>query len=129
MFGRSLFVFLSFFFWPLCCLLEEFEDTEEVIRICKSKDRQNNGRKKKFKRTNNDLQNITHTTKDRETRTPQKTGIELRCSGRVSSSCSTNGTHRVTLVTNAMIIHEYGRTGKCLQQVEHICGHLLHRYL
>jgi hypothetical protein len=30
----------------------------------------------------------THKTKDRVTRTPLKTGGELRCSGRVSSSCS-----------------------------------------
>ena len=38
---------------------EEFEDTKEVIRICKSKkDRQHNGQKKKDKMTNSDLQNI-----------------------------------------------------------------------
>jgi len=38
---------------------EEFEDTKEVIRIRKSKkDGQHNGQKKKFKRTNNNLQNI-----------------------------------------------------------------------
>jgi hypothetical protein len=30
-------------------------------------------------------------TKDRVTRTPLKTGGELRCSGRVGSSCSTSG--------------------------------------
>jgi len=30
-----------------------------------------------------DLQNITHEIKDRVTRTPLKTGGELRCSGRV----------------------------------------------
>jgi hypothetical protein len=41
----------------------------------------------------------TYTTKDRVTRTPLKTGGELRGSGRVSSSCSTSGTHRVNLVT------------------------------
>ena len=34
----------------------------------------------------------TYKTKDRVTRTPQKTGGELRYSGRVSSSCSTSGT-------------------------------------
>ena len=45
----------------------------------------------------------THKTKDRVTRTPLKTGGELRCSGRVSSSCSTGGTHGVTLVTNPLI--------------------------
>ena len=35
---------------------EEFEDTKRVIRIHKLKDRQHNGQK--YKRTNNDLQNI-----------------------------------------------------------------------
>jgi hypothetical protein len=34
----------------------------------------------------------TYKTKDRVTRTPLKTWGELRCSGRVSSSCSTGGT-------------------------------------
>ena len=48
----------------------------------------------------------THKTKYRVTRTPLKTGGELRCSGRVSSSCSTNGTRRVYLVTNPVISHE-----------------------
>ena len=38
-------------------------------------------------------------TKDRVTRTPLKTGGELMCSGRVSSSCSTSGTRRVNLVS------------------------------
>ena len=52
---------------------EEFEDTKGVIRIRKSKkDRQHNGHKKKYKMTNNDLQNIAHKAKDRVTRTPQK---------------------------------------------------------
>ena len=38
---------------------EEFEDTTRVIRIRISKKiRQHNGQKKKYKRTNNDLQNI-----------------------------------------------------------------------
>ena len=50
----------------------------------------------KRKRTNNDLQNTTQKTKDRVTQTPLKTGGELRCSGRVSSSCSTSDTRRVT---------------------------------
>ena len=34
--------------------IEEFEDTKEIIRIRKSKDRQHNGQKK----NNSDLQNI-----------------------------------------------------------------------
>ena len=50
-----------------------------VIRIHKLNERQHNGQKK---RTNNDLQNTTQTTKDQATQTPLKTGAELRCSGR-----------------------------------------------
>ena len=39
---------------------EEFKDTKEVIRILISKkDRQHSGQKKNYRRTNNDLQNIT----------------------------------------------------------------------
>ena len=38
---------------------KEFEDTKRVIKIrISKKDRQHNGQKKKYKRTNNDLQNI-----------------------------------------------------------------------
>ena len=55
------------------------------------------------KRKNSDLQNTTDKTKERITRTLLKTGGELRCSGRVSSSCSTSGTRRVNLVTNPVI--------------------------
>jgi hypothetical protein len=51
----------------------------------------------------------TNKTKDRITRTPLKTGGELRCSGRVNSSCSTSGTFRVNLVTNPMISREWGK--------------------
>ena len=49
---------------------EEFEDTKGVIGIRKSKDRQQNGQKKKDKRTKH-----THQIKDRVTRTPLKTGV------------------------------------------------------
>jgi hypothetical protein len=48
----------------------------------------------------------TYKAKDRVTRTPLKTGGELRCSGRVSSSCST---HHVNLVINPVISHEWGK--------------------
>ena len=87
--------------WHLRTLLvEELEDTKGEIRINKlMQDKQHNGQKKKYKRTNNDLQNTTQKTKYRVTRTLLKTGGELRCSGRVSSSFPTNGTHRVNLVT------------------------------
>ena len=87
---------------------EVFEDTKVVIRICKlKKDRQHNGQKKKDKRTNNDLQNITN-----KTRTPLKTAGEPMCSGRVGSSCSTSGTRRVNLLTNPVISHECGKDGE-----------------
>ena len=48
----------------------------------------------------------TYKTKDRVTRIPLKTGGELRCSGRVSSSCTTSGTRRVNLVTNPVISYK-----------------------
>jgi hypothetical protein len=51
----------------------------------------------------------TYKTKDRETRSPLKSGGELRCYGRVRSSCSTSGTRRVNLVTNPMISREWGK--------------------
>jgi hypothetical protein len=44
-----------------------------------------------------DQQSTTQKTKDRVTRTPIKTGGELRCSGRVGSSCSTSYNRRATL--------------------------------
>jgi hypothetical protein len=56
----------------------------------------------------------TYKTKDRVTRTPLKTGCELRCSGRVGSSCFTSGTRRVNLVTNPVISREWGKDQKVL---------------
>ena len=55
----------------------------------------------KEKGPNNDLQNTT--------RTPLKMGREVMCCGRVSSSYSTRGTRRVTLVTIPVINHEWGK--------------------
>ena len=57
----------------------------------------------KRKRTNNDLQNATQ----KLTRTPQKTGGELRCSGRLRSSWSSSDTRRVTVNTD---IISYGNS-------------------
>jgi hypothetical protein len=51
----------------------------------------------------------TYKTKDKVTRTPLKTRDEHRCSGRVSSSCSTSDTSRVNLVTNPVKSHERGK--------------------
>ena len=50
---------------------EEIEDTKSAIRIRKSK----KNRVAKRKRTNNNLQNIHIKTKDRETRTTLKVGV------------------------------------------------------
>ena len=99
-----------------------------VIRIHNSmKNRQHNGKKNVQK----DKQWSTKhsTTKEQVTRTPLKTGDERKCTGRVSSPCSTNDTRCVNLVTNTLISHEWGKDGKCLRQVEHIRGHLWHRYI
>ena len=52
---------------------------------------------------------VCYKTKDRVTRTPLKTGGELRCSGKVSSSCSTSDTRRFNLVTKPVISNEWGK--------------------
>ena len=58
-----------------------------AIRICISKkNRQHNGQKKKVQKDKQRSTKHTYKTKDRVTRKP---GGELRCSGRVSNSCST----------------------------------------
>ena len=85
-------------------VLEEMEDTKGLIRIRISKNnRQHNGQKKKDKQRST---KHTHKTKDQATRTQLKTGGEIRCSGRVGSSCSTSGTRRVNLVTNPVTSRE-----------------------
>ena len=61
-------------------ILEDFEDTKGVIGIRKSKKyRQHNGQMKKDQQRST---KHTHKAKDRVTRTPLKTGGELRCSGK-----------------------------------------------
>jgi hypothetical protein len=72
--------------------LNRYQRDMSIIR--KSKDRQQNGQKKKDKQRST---KHTYKTKDRVTRTPLKTWGELRCSGRVSSSCSTSGTRLQTI--------------------------------
>ena len=66
----------------------------------------------------------TYKTKDRVTQTPLKTGGELRCSGRVSSSCCTSYTRRVNLVTNPVTRPGYAR-GHI--QMNLLSGYLLKR--
>jgi len=65
--------------------------------------------KEKVQRDKQRYTKHTYKTKDQVTRTPLKTGGELRRSGRVSSSWSTSDTRRVNLVTNPMISHERGK--------------------
>ena len=64
-------------------------------------------RKRTKGKTNNDLQNTTHKTKDRVTRSPLKPWDEQGSSGKGSSCRSTSGTRRVILVIgrHQMIIH------------------------
>ena len=85
---------------------EEIEDTKGVIRICISKNRKHNGQKKKVQKDKQRSTKHGYKTKDQVTRTSLKTGNELMCSGRVSSSCSTSDTYHVNLVTNPVISHE-----------------------
>ena len=54
---------------------EEFGDTKGVIRIRKSKDRQQNYKMKRDKRAKNYLQNIIQKTNDRATRTILQTRV------------------------------------------------------
>ena len=74
-------------------------------------------KRKKYKRTNNDLHKRTYKTKDLVTRTQQKTEGEPRCSGRVGSSCSTS-IRRVNLVTNPVMRHERGKERELLTTSE-----------
>ena len=82
---------------------EEFEDTKGVIRIRNSKDMQHNGQKKKDKRTKKrSTKHYIENYRSSKTNPTKNRGF----SGRVTSSCSTSGTHRVTLVTITVISHE-----------------------
>ena len=51
---------------------------------------QHNGQKKKVQKDKQRSSKSTHKIKDRVTRTPLITGGDLKCSGRVSSSCYTS---------------------------------------
>ena len=88
-----------YFYEFLPYIPEKLEDTKGVIssRYLK-KDTQYNGQRKKTEKQTNDLQNTTHKTKDRATRTPHKSRDGLKCSGRVSISCSTSNTRQLPLL-------------------------------
>jgi hypothetical protein len=78
------------------------------------KNRQHNDQNKIGQKDKQRSTKHTYNTKDQVTRTHLKTKSELRCSGRVSSSCSTSGTPRVNLVTNLIISHERGKDREVL---------------
>jgi hypothetical protein len=74
-----------------CYCQEEFEVTKGAIRNrISKKNRQHNGQKKKVQKNKQRSTKHTYKTKAQVTRTPLKPEGELRCSGRVSSSCSTD---------------------------------------
>jgi hypothetical protein len=72
------------------CYIDDVLSIRKVWRYQRSKSKDTQYKRK------NDLQNNTQKTKDRSTRTPLIIEDELRCSGRISSSCSTCGTRHVT---------------------------------
>ena len=66
---------------------KKFEDGKGVVTNRKSKNRQHNGQKIKIQKSK---QRFTkHSTKNKRSSNTNPTGCDLRCSGRVSSSCST----------------------------------------
>jgi hypothetical protein len=73
---------------PVTITYEEFEDTKGYRRRI-----DNTMTKKKVQKDKQRSTKHTYRTKDRITRKPLKTGSRLRCSGRVSSFCSTSDTH------------------------------------
>jgi len=83
---------------------EKFQTTKGVMRS--RVDRWGTTQMNMDKRTNNDQQNTTQKTKDCETRTPLKTGVNSGAPEMVSTSYSTSGTRCLTLLTNPKIGHE-----------------------
>jgi hypothetical protein len=105
-FNKQLFqVLLYLFFWPLCCLF--FFDRRIIIASLVSSNSSTNKyslythyvsneySKEKVQKNKQRYTKHAYKTKDRITRTPLKTGCELRCSGRVGSPCYTSGKHIV----------------------------------
>jgi hypothetical protein len=78
-------------------LEEEFEDTKRGNQNPYIEEEQTTQwPKEKVQKDKQRSTKHTYKTKDRVPRAPLKTGGELRCSGRVSSSCSTSDTHYTT---------------------------------
>ena len=91
----------------IICKANEFEDTKRGNQNPYIEEEQTTQwPKEKVQKDKQRSTKHTYKTKARVARTPLRTGCELRCAGRVSSSCSTGGTRRVNLVTNPVISRE-----------------------
>ena len=75
---------------------EEEEETTQLPKENEQRDKQRSTKQ-------------TYKTKDRVKLNPLKTASEIRCSGRISSSCSNSDTRCVNLVTNQVISHAWGK--------------------
>jgi hypothetical protein len=62
----------------------------------------------------------TQKTKVWATRAPLKPVDDIRCSRKVSSLCTISGTRRVSLVTNLMITHEWGKDRIMITKRHHV---------
>jgi hypothetical protein len=110
---RYVFVLLSFFIWPLCCL--SFFDLQILITLLVFSNSFYNQLQfitynmvSSWHRAYRTFQDTIQKTKDRITRTPLKAGGELMCSRMVGSSYSTSDTCRFTLVKSPVLSHEWG---------------------
>ena len=86
----------------------KFEDSKRVIITHKSNDRRYNGEKEKGQTII--IHKTLHWKLKIESHEPYKKLKWNRCSGGVNSSCTNYcGTRRITLVTNPVITHEWGK--------------------
>jgi hypothetical protein len=92
-----LLLFTSSYAIPVSCK-KSLKIPKRAIRIRKSKkNRQHNGHRKGQKNKQRSTKHYTESLRPCNTN-PLKTGDELRCSGKVGSSCSTCGTRHVTRI-------------------------------
>jgi hypothetical protein len=74
------------------------------VNLEDAKGRTKQWQNEKGQKTKKTMRSTPQKTKARETRTSLKTGGELMCSLRVSSSCLTRGTRRTTLFTYTVLM-------------------------
>ena len=80
-------------------------EEEQTTQWAKEEEQTTQWTKEKVQKDKQRSTKQTYNPKDRIIRTPLKIRGERRCSGRVSSSCSTSGTCCINLVTNLVISH------------------------